>query len=172
MAISTSTCFNPRARTGRDGRRFQVSTKNKIARCMREDHNSVLSNRDGKYRGATNEMKLQAYRGTRICRYYGGHLRFAESSYLEETFGIIRHIGANVFYPTLPVVPQKVKTQTVVGGIDFLFESSAKQDKLSRIERAFENRFLHTLSKVLTSPGNTAQPTLSEVVLSRNVVRD
>ena len=75
-----------------------------------------------------------------------------------------------MFYSTLPVVSEKVEAEAVIRRVNFVFEFSSKQDELSGVERAFEHRFLYTLSIVLTSRGNAAEPALSRFALRRDIV--
>jgi hypothetical protein len=67
-------------------------------------------------------------------------------------------LGPMVLYPMIPIMTEKVNSQTIGRGIDDLQESLPNSDYLRRINKTFKNGILHTLSIVQTSLGDPAQP--------------
>jgi hypothetical protein len=53
-----------------------------------------------------------------------------------------------VLHPTLPILSQKVKAQTILLGINLVNQALAKLRPLGGVHQAFEDGLLHTLAKV------------------------
>src|SRR4030042_5260772 len=75
-----------------------------------------------------------------------------------------------MLYPSLPVLPQEIETQTVLFLIDLVEEALPQDSPLSRVEQTLEDGILHPLTAALAYLGHSPQPLLTLQCLCTNVV--
>ena len=85
---------------------------------------------------------------------------------------IISLFGADMFHFVLIMIPQIVKTQTVLVTVDDLFQLMLNHTALSSIKNAFENRILNPLTIIDAFLGHFAQPIPTLRVFRVDIIRD
>jgi hypothetical protein len=83
---------------------------------------------------------------------------------------IIRWFGPKMLDSSLPFISEQIEAQAVFVQISFCDEGGAEGDPLRRVDQAFKDGILHSLTAILTESRNPTQSATAGVVAGADVI--
>jgi hypothetical protein len=77
-----------------------------------------------------------------------------------------------MLYAVLPLIPQEIKPEAILGRLRLGYEGSSECDPLRRIYQAFEDGVLYPLATIFTKARDAAQSLPPRVVSGAHIIAD